>query len=57
MPPFKANVDSDIFINIMIIMWTDFKKISSSRFGDIQESAKSPNSECSCTYTGGEKTG
>ena len=48
---------SDIFINIMIIMWTDFKKIRSSRFGDIQESAKSPNSEWSCTYTGGEKTG
>ena len=25
-----------------------------SRFGDIQESSKSPNSEWSCTYSGGE---
>ena len=48
---------SDIFIYIMKIMWRDFKKIRSSRFGDIQESAKSPNSEWRCTYTGGEKTG
>ena len=48
---------SDIIIYIMKIMWRDFKKIRSSRFGDIQESAKSPNSEWSCTYTGGEKTG
>ena len=53
---------SDIFIiihyeYIMKIMWRDFKKICSSRFRDIQESAKSPNSEWSCTYTGGEKTG
>ena len=29
----------------MKIMWRDFKKIRSSRFGDIQESAKSPNHE------------
>ena len=48
---------TDIFIYIMKIMWRDFKKIRSSRFGDIQESAKSPNSEWSYTYTGGEKTG
>ena len=48
---------SDIFIYIMKIMWRDFKKISLSRFGDIQKSAKSPNSEWSFTYTGGEKTG
>ena len=48
---------SDIFIYIMKIVWRDFKKIRWSRFGDIQESAKSPNSEWSCTYTGGEKTG
>ena len=34
-----------------------FKKIRSSRFRDIQKSAKSPNLEWSCTYTGGEKTG
>ena len=44
-------------IYIMKIIWRDFKKIRSSRFGDIQESAKSLNSEWSCTYTGGEKTG
>ena len=48
---------SDIFIDIMKIKWRDFKKIRLSRFGDIQESAKSPNSEWSCTCTGGEKTG
>ena len=48
---------SDIFIYIMKIMWIDLKKIRSSRFGDIQESAKSPNSEWSCTYTDGEKMG
>ena len=45
---------SDIIIYIMKIMWRDFKKIRSSRFGDIQESSKSPNSEWSCTYSGGE---
>ena len=48
---------SDIFIYIMKIMWRDFEKILSSRFGNIQESAKNPNSEWSCTYTGAEKTG
>ena len=48
---------SDIIIYIMKIMWRDFKKIRSSRFRDIQKSAKSPNFEWSCTYTGGEKTG
>ena len=48
---------SDIFIYIMTIMWRDFKKIRSSLFVDIQESAKSPDSEWSYTYTGGEKTG
>ena len=47
---------SDFFVYIMKIMWRDFKKIRSNRLGDIQESAKSPNSEWSCTYTGGEKT-
>ena len=31
---------SDIFIYIMKIMWRDLEKIRSSRFGDIQESAK-----------------
>ena len=48
---------SDIFIYIRKIMWRDFKKIRSSRLGDLQESAKSPNSEWSCKYTGDEKTG
>ena len=48
---------SDTFIYIMKIMWRDLKKNRLSRFGDIQESTKSPNSEWSCTYTGGEKTG
>ena len=48
---------SDIFIYIMKIMWRDSEKIRSSRFGDIQESAKSPNSEWSFTYTDGEKMG
>ena len=48
---------SDIFICIMKIPWRDFEKISSSRFGDVQESAKSPTPEWSCTCTGGEKTG
>ena len=38
-------------------MWRDFKKNCSSHFGDIQESPKSPNSEWSYTYTGGEKAG
>ena len=41
----------------MKIMSRDFTKIRSRRFRDVQESAKSPNSEGSCTYTGGEKTG
>ena len=41
----------------MKIMWRDFKKIRSSRFRDIQKSAKSPNFQWNCTYTGGEKTG
>ena len=41
---------SDIFISIMKIMWRDFEKIRSSCFGDIQGSAKSLNSEWSCTY-------
>ena len=35
---------SDTFVYIMKSMWRDFKKIRSSRFGDIQENAKSPNS-------------
>ena len=48
---------SDIFIYIMKITWRDFKKIRSRRFRDIQENAKSPNSEWSRTYTAGEKTG
>ena len=47
----------DIFIYIMKIMWRDFKNIRLSRFRDKQESAKSTNSEWSCTYTGGEKMG
>ena len=42
---------SDTFIYIMKIMWIDLKKIRSSSFGDIQERAKSPNSEWSCTST------
>ena len=46
-----------MFIYIMKILWRDFQNIRLSRFVDIQESAKSPNSEWSCTYTGGEKTG
>ena len=33
------------------------KKIRLSRFRDTQKSAKSPNFEWSCTYTGGGKTG
>ena len=37
-------------------MWIDFKKIRSSRFRDIQKSAKNPNFEWGCAYTGGEKT-
>ena len=48
---------SDIIIYIMEIMWRDLKKIRSSRFRDIQKSAKSPNFEWSCTWTGGEKVG
>ena len=37
---------SDIFMYIMKIKWRDFeKKIRSSRFREVQESAKSPNSE------------
>ena len=48
---------SDIIIYIMKIMWRGFKKIRSSRFRDIQKSAKRPNFERSCTQTGGEKTG
>ena len=48
---------SDLTIYIMKIMWRDFKKIRSSRFGDVQKSAESPNFEWSLTYTGGEKTG
>ena len=49
---------SDIIIYIMEIMWTDLKKIRSSRFRDIQKSAKSPpNFEWICTCTCGEKTG
>ena len=48
---------SDIILYIMKIMWRDFKKIRSRRFRDIQKSAKGPNFEWSCTYTGGEKTG
>ena len=48
---------SDIIIYIMKIMWRGFKKIRSSRFRDIQKSAKSSNFERSCTQTGGEKTG
>ena len=48
---------SDIFLYIMKITRRDFIKIRSSRFGDTKESAKSPNSEWSCTYmSGGEKT-
>ena len=42
---------------IIYIMWRDVqKKILSSRFRDIQKSAKSLNFEWSCTYTSGEKT-
>ena len=48
---------SDIIIYIIKIMWRDFKKIRWIRFRDTQKSAKSPNFEWSCTYTGGEKTG
>ena len=48
---------SDFLIYIMKIMWRDLKKICSSRLRDAQKSAKSPNFEWSCTYTGGEKTG
>ena len=48
---------SDINIYIMKIMWRYLKKIRPSRFRDKQNSAKSPNFEWSCTYTGGEKTG
>ena len=48
---------SDLIMYIMKIMWRDLKKIRSSRFRDIQKSAKSQNFECRCTYTGGEKTG
>ena len=36
---------SDIIIHIMKITWRDFKKNRSSRFRDIQKSAKSPNLE------------
>ena len=46
---------SDIIIYIMKILWRDLQKIRLSRFRDIQKSAKSPNFERSCTYTGGEK--
>ena len=48
---------SDLIIYIMKIMWRDLKKIRSNRFRDIQNSAKSPNFEWSCTYTGAEKRG
>ena len=48
---------SDIIIYIMKIMRRDFKKIHSSHFRDIQKSAESPNFQCSCTETSGEKTG
>ena len=48
---------SDLIIYIMKIISRDFKKIRASRFRDIQKSAKSPNFEWTCTYTGGEKTG
>ena len=48
---------SDIIVYIMKIMLGDFKKIRSSRFRDKEKSAKSPNFEWSCTYTGSEKTG
>ena len=36
---------SDIIIYIIKIMWRGFKKIHSSRFRDIQKSAKSPDFE------------
>ena len=45
------------WINLNESFRRDLKKILSSRFGDIPESAKCPNSEWGCTYTGGEKTG
>ena len=47
---------SDLIIYITNIMWRDSKQIRSSRFRDMQKSAKSPNFEWSCTYTGGAKT-
>ena len=45
---------SEIIIYNMKIMWRDFKRIRSSRFRNIQKSAKSSNFEWSCTYTGGQ---
>ena len=39
----------------MKIMRRDFNKINSSRFRDIQKSAKSANFQGSCTYCGGEQ--
>ena len=48
---------SDIITYIMKIMCRDFYKIRPGRFRVIQKSAKSPNFDWSCTYTGGEKTG
>ena len=44
----------DLIIYNMKIMWRDFKRIRSSRFRNIQKSAKSSNFEWSCTYTGGQ---
>ena len=41
----------------MKIMKRFEKKFVSSRFRDIQKTAKSPNFESSYTLTGGEKTG
>ena len=50
-----------VLVIIMYIIWIlgeeNFKKIRLSRFRVIQKSAKSPNFEWSCTWTGGEKTG
>ena len=41
------------------IMWRDFKKYSFESFQRYTKTLKSPNfdSEWSCTYTGGKKTG
>ena len=53
---FSKLVEGIYIIYIMKIIWRDLKKkIRLSRFRDTQKSAKSPNFEWSCTYTGGGK--